>query len=71
MAEIYRSVLDTAQDLQGLILVMDIRHPLTEHDQTLLHWVNSRQLKAHILLNKADKLYQHAQPVPYYKCVKH
>ena len=42
--------------LQGLILVMDIRHPLTAHDQTLLHWVNSRQLKAHILLNKADKL---------------
>lgn len=42
--------------LRGLILVMDIRHPLTAYDQTLLNWSYRRQLPVHILLNKADKL---------------
>lgn len=42
--------------LRGLVLVMDIRHPLTEYDQTMLHWAQSRALPVHILLNKADKL---------------
>ena len=42
--------------LRGLILVMDIRHPLTAYDQTLLSWSYRRQLPVHILLNKADKL---------------
>jgi GTP-binding protein len=42
--------------LRGMILVMDIRHPMTEYDQTMLRWANSRSLPVHILLNKADKL---------------
>ena len=42
--------------LKGLILVMDIRHPMTVYDQTLLNWAAYRQLPVHILLNKADKL---------------
>ena len=41
---------------RGLILVMDIRHPLTNYDQAMLAWAGSRQLPVHILLNKADKL---------------
>ncbi|MFN3786232.1 MAG: ribosome biogenesis GTP-binding protein YihA/YsxC [Thiothrix sp.] len=42
--------------LRGMVLVMDIRHPLTDHDQLLLHWACSRALPVHILLNKQDKL---------------
>ncbi len=42
--------------LQGLILLMDCRHPLTTLDQQMLKWGEARQLKTHILLTKADKL---------------
>jgi len=42
--------------LKGLILVMDIRHPLTEFDLNLLDWAMGSDLAVHILLNKADKL---------------
>lgn len=42
--------------LRGMILVMDIRHPMKEYDQTMLHWAASRNLPVHILLNKSDKL---------------
>jgi GTP-binding protein len=42
--------------LRGLILVMDIRHPLTEFDRNLLAWAEECELAVHILLNKADKL---------------
>ncbi len=42
--------------LRGLILVMDIRHPLTDYDQAMLSWAQSRHLPVHVLLNKSDKL---------------
>ncbi len=42
--------------LRGLILVMDIRHPLTEHDWLLLEWGKQCELPMHTLLTKADKL---------------
>lgn len=42
--------------LRGMVLVMDIRHPLTDYDQTMLQWTHARCLPVHILLNKADKL---------------
>ncbi|MFO1371692.1 MAG: ribosome biogenesis GTP-binding protein YihA/YsxC [Candidatus Competibacteraceae bacterium] len=42
--------------LCGLLLLMDIRHPLTEHDRQLLDCCTFRALPVHILLTKADKL---------------
>lgn len=42
--------------LQGTIVVMDVRHPLTDHDQSMLELASSRGLPVHILLTKADKL---------------
>lgn len=42
--------------LQGMVLIMDIRHPLKELDQQLLHWVATCHVPVHILLTKADKL---------------
>jgi len=44
------------QSLQGLILLMDVRHPLTEYDQQMLQWSLHANMPVHILLTKADKL---------------
>lgn len=44
------------KSLQGLILLMDIRHPLQHFDRMMIEWAHSRQLFLHILLTKADKL---------------
>lgn len=54
------SYLRTRECLQGLILVMDIRHPLKEFDRQMLDWSNQCELPVHILLNKCDKLTQSA-----------
>ena len=35
---------------------MDVRHPLTSHDDGMLELALGRQLPVHILLTKADKL---------------
>ena len=50
------SYLRKRSSLVGLMLIMDIRHPLTPLDQRLLDWIGPRDLPVHILLNKADKL---------------
>ena len=42
--------------LKGLVLVMDIRHPLKPLDVQLLAYCQARALPVHILLNKSDKL---------------
>jgi GTP-binding protein len=42
--------------LKGLVLVMDIRHPLKEFDKQMLAWGTACELPMHILLNKSDKL---------------
>lgn len=44
------------QTLRGLILLMDIRHPLSSFDRNMLTWAAQRGLATHILLTKADKL---------------
>jgi len=46
--------------LRGLILLMDIRHPLTDLDRQMLAWCEPRGLPSHVLLTKADKLKQGA-----------
>ena len=42
--------------LRGLLLLVDVRHPLTALDRQLLAYRAARGLAAHILLTKADKL---------------
>ncbi|MGH8398316.1 MAG: ribosome biogenesis GTP-binding protein YihA/YsxC [Gammaproteobacteria bacterium] len=44
------------QALVGLVLVMDIRRPLTDFDASMLAWVAPLNLSVLALLNKADKL---------------
>ena len=48
--------LDVRQSLKGLVLLMDIRHPLKDLDQSMIDWALDRQLPIHILLTKSDKL---------------
>ena len=48
--------LQTRQCLRGLILLMDIRHPLKELDQVMLQWLSECRLSTHILLSKTDKV---------------
>jgi len=42
--------------LRGLIVVMDIRHPMKPLDRQLLGWFEGTGKPAHILLTKSDKL---------------
>jgi GTP-binding protein len=42
--------------LRGLVLLMDIRHPLKDFDLQMLQWNTHHGLPTHILLTKADKL---------------
>ncbi|MEC7378340.1 MAG: ribosome biogenesis GTP-binding protein YihA/YsxC [Pseudomonadota bacterium] len=42
--------------LRGLVLVMDIRHPLTDFDQMMVEWCEHNNLPLMILVTKADKL---------------
>ena len=44
------------QSLRGVVLVMDIRHPMREFDEQMLWWCSQSALPCHILLTKADKL---------------
>ena len=49
------------QSLAGLVVVMDIRHPLREFDQQMLGYATARSLPCLVLLTKADKLGRGAQ----------
>jgi GTP-binding protein len=46
----------TRPTLVGLVVVMDIRHPLRDFDRLMLDYGNARGLACHCLLTKADKL---------------
>jgi len=48
--------LEERQSLRGLVLVSDIRHPLTEFDRMMIQWAEDSQMALHVLLTKADKL---------------
>jgi GTP-binding protein len=48
--------LDVRQCLKGLVLLMDIRHPLKDLDQMMIDWALNQQLPVHILLTKSDKI---------------
>lgn len=44
------------ESLKGVVLIMDIRHPLRDMDVSMMDYCKAANLKVHILLNKADKL---------------
>ena len=54
--QVLADYLQVRRCLRGLILLMDIRHPLKEFDRQMLDWCTHQQMPVHILLTKADKL---------------
>jgi len=44
------------RSLRGLVLIVDIRHPLKEFDRNMLAFCTATALPCHVLLTKADKL---------------
>ena len=48
--------LESRESLAGVVVLMDIRHPLTELDRTLLDWCLAADVPVLAVLTKADKL---------------
>jgi len=48
--------LQRRQSLRGLVLLMDVRHPLQPFDLQMLNWCLQVAMPVHLLLTKADKL---------------
>ena len=42
--------------LKGMVLLVDIRHPMEEFDEMTINWCIESNLPLHILLTKADKI---------------
>lgn len=42
--------------LIGVVIIMDIRHPMKLFDEQMITWAHNSGLHSHVLLNKADKL---------------
>lgn len=51
---------ETRQSLVGLIVIMDVRHPMKDLDQQLIGWVADIGIPIHCLLTKSDKLSKNA-----------
>lgn len=48
--------LQTREELCGLVVIMDARHPLTDLDMGMLDWFAPTGKPVHVLLTKSDKL---------------
>ena len=42
--------------LKLLVIVMDVRHPLQESDQHMIHWASRAKIPVYLVLTKSDKL---------------
>ena len=54
--ELMQLYFERRRSLRGVILVMDIRHPLRPFDEQMLAWCSAAGVPCHVLLTKADKL---------------
>jgi GTP-binding protein len=54
--ELMRRYFDERGSLVGLVLIVDSRRGLGEHDVAMLEWALAKGRRAHVLLTKADKL---------------
>ncbi len=48
--------LESRENLTGIVLIMDVRHPMTPFDVDMLDWCVRGGLACHLVLTKADKL---------------
>lgn len=60
MQEKWRGLMDAyfrdREALMGVVLIMDIRHPMRDFDRMMLDYAAATELPVHVLLTKADKL---------------
>jgi len=63
--------LEKRESLQGLVVLMDIRHPLKDLDQDLIEWAADSELPVLVLLTKSDKLSQGKASAEVLKVKKH
>lgn len=42
--------------LKGVVLLMDVRHPMTDFDEMMVRWAIETEMPLRVLLTKADKL---------------
>ncbi len=61
----------TRQQLCGLVLIMDCRHPFTELDCIMIKWFAQTNKPIYILLNKCDKLSKMQQMQTLQRCSTH
>jgi GTP-binding protein len=54
--QVLSDYLQTRQCLRGLVLLMDVRHPLKDFDVQMLDWCAHQEMRVHVLLTKSDKL---------------
>ena len=54
--QLVEAYFQSRRSLRGVIVVMDIRHPMTPHDQDMRGLAQGRDVPVHVLLTKADKL---------------
>ncbi len=62
--------LQKRDSLKGLVVLMDIRHPLKDLDLDLIHWAVDSELPILVLLTKSDKLSQGKQATEVLKVKK-
>ncbi|MDF1645626.1 MAG: ribosome biogenesis GTP-binding protein YihA/YsxC [Legionellaceae bacterium] len=62
---------EVRKSLKGLVVLMDIRHPLTPLDQSMVDWALARSLPVHVLLTKADKISRSQGQSTLFKVQKH
>ncbi|MAD57370.1 MAG: YihA family ribosome biogenesis GTP-binding protein [Porticoccus sp.] len=48
--------LQERKSLVGVIILMDIRHPLQKYDLQIICWASKSKMPIHLLLTKSDKL---------------
>jgi GTP-binding protein len=53
---VMQAYFDRRRSLKGVVLVMDIRHPLRAFDEQMLAWCEAAGVPCHVLLTKSDKL---------------
>lgn len=60
MQEKWRELMDAyfrnREALAGVVLIMDIRHPMRDFDRMMLEYAAATELPVHVLLTKSDKL---------------
>ncbi len=54
--EVLQVYFETRKSLRGVVLLMDIRHPMRPFDEQMVAWCTAKSLPVHLVLTKADKL---------------